>query len=89
MLMSFLLAVVKYVTYVDTRSKTGTGGGLGGLGGKWAIDKRHGTGVEQNSLLHLESHRPKSFFLPHKSTNYLCTKCIVNTEYFIQVKHKP
>jgi hypothetical protein len=58
MLMLSLLAEIKYVVWMDTGRKTGQGG-PGGLGRNWAIDRRHGIGVEQNSLLPLESHLPK------------------------------
>jgi hypothetical protein len=47
--MSSLLAVIKFVRWVDTRGEgeTRTRGEHSGLGGNWEADRRHGTGVEQ------------------------------------------
>jgi hypothetical protein len=34
------------------------GGGAGGLGGNWAVDRQHGTGVEESLQLRTEGQHP-------------------------------
>jgi hypothetical protein len=45
MLMSYLLAVIKYIVWMETLGETGTRGPTG-LGGKWAVNRKQGTSVE-------------------------------------------
>ncbi len=62
MLMLSLLAEIKVCRKCEgTRAEgeTRAKAGYDGLGGNWAADRRHGTSVEQSSLLRLESYHPK------------------------------